>query len=82
MGRLRFTAALFFLLKLFSSHIYCIPKYIGSRYRNECLRQLRKLEQLQGKIGSNQAAISFLKACVRYNYATYFDPLPGLCYYL
>ena len=25
---LRFTAALFFLLKLFSSHIYCIPKYI------------------------------------------------------
>ena len=24
---LRFTAALFFLLKLFSSHIYCIPKY-------------------------------------------------------
>ena len=28
---LRFTAALFFLLKLFSSHIYCIPKdYICS----------------------------------------------------
>ena len=24
---LRFTAALFFLLKLFSSHIYCIPKF-------------------------------------------------------
>ena len=24
---LRFTAALFFLLKLFSSHIYCMPHY-------------------------------------------------------
>ena len=32
---LRFTAALFFLLKLFSSHVYCIPKsnlvYTGGR---------------------------------------------------
>ena len=25
---LRFTAALFFLLKLFSSHVYCIPKKV------------------------------------------------------
>ena len=68
---LRFTAALFFLLKL-SSHIFCIPKYIGNRYGNECLRQLRKLEQLKGKIGSNQAAISFLKACVLYNLCSKF----------
>ena len=29
---LRFTAALFFLLKLFSSHIYCIPKFVLFQY--------------------------------------------------
>ena len=26
---------LFFLLKLFSSHIYCIPKHRGNQYRKE-----------------------------------------------
>ena len=33
---LRFTAALFFLLKLFSSHIYCIPK------NEHCFAQLKE----------------------------------------
>ena len=33
---LRFTAALFFLLKLFSSHIYCIPKQI--QFYVQCLQ--------------------------------------------
>ena len=47
------TVALLFFLTLFSSHVYCVMKYIGNPYGNECLRQLRKLEQQQGKIGSN-----------------------------
>ena len=37
---LRFTAALFFLLKLFSSHIYCIPNYVKELFTGElrCFR--------------------------------------------
>ena len=59
--------ALIFMLKMFSSRIFSLPKFLASHFRKGTLQRLRKLKQVQRKVIKHRASLKFLKACVVYN---------------
>ena len=59
--------ALIFMLKMFSSLIFSLPKFLAIHFGKGTLQRLRKLEQVQRKIIKHRASLKFLKARVVYN---------------
>ena len=64
---LSFALAVIFIIRLFSTSAFRVPKLIGSHFGSEAKVLLRKVELAQRKAVRHQAAADFLTKCVTYN---------------
>jgi len=62
-----FALAVIFIIRLFSTSAFRVPKLIGGHFGSEAKVLLRKVELAQRKAVRHQAAVDFLTKCVTYN---------------
>ena len=67
-----FALAVIFIIRLFSTSVFRVPKLIGGHFGSEAKVLLRKVELAQRKAVRHQAAVDFLTKCVTYNLSPRF----------